>query len=813
MKKIGKGWVAAAIGLGAVLGGCGDDPPSRPSGETTVTRSLSAAKGGTLSLEGLTVRIPPQALAGDGEVTLAVRTAPPIAFDDLSPRGPVYSLKIDAEMNGAASLLFTSPGPWPGNEAHVLFDDGSRVGIGRLAAGDAALGVPYSTNDLATAPGEEVRIWLAEKRDFSAITEPVDPEILGIHHFGKRVHPGQELVVLIHGLASSHASAWEAAGDDGGPPFRGFVEGLMGQDAVVWSYQYDTAAPIETSAGALERSLLGLLGEARPPVTLIGHSMGGILARHLAKHAEGTVPIKQVILLGAPNNGAASESTGVLPAHRGAFVAFISIDRSLAAREGFRPTGLVGEGALELRPGSAFLAAFNSAAPTRVDANLLLLAGETEDWLSPTIDGPDDGFVAGSSALMDFPGHEVYSGESRSTVPCGHWELAVHAETRSAIREFLGRIEASCVPVLKWPYANALLDNGCPDWPDSVLWSFGWFSCPGADRYQIAIEGPPGSPPELNCAHADAPDTTYKQRVYGAVADEDLVAGWTWKVRAHSGDVWGPWSEARPFKLEPPTRDCPGCFWDLAVDGLFVTGTSRFYVGSIPWTRYALSVTMYDQIPYNGFFLPAPHFPPCPDGKTANRVRVDILDGHGAPLGSFCSLANRDALFDKIWFDLPTEQAPPDSVVVRLVDLFCDRSYSSAPASTDYRRCYPDMPNPVLSVSKLGETSTYVEYLLTITNLDQIPPDLFAPATDLAPCGLNRSSSRTWVDIRSDVPGIGYSYCGLRWDSFLYFTMSAPKSGAQPAYFYMIWTDRRCNRVYRTNYAPTGYSAPGRVHP
>ena len=107
MKKIGKGWVAAAIGLGAVLGGCGDDPPSRPSGETTVTRSLSAAKGGTLSLEGLTVRIPPQALAGDGEVTLAVRNATDveyIAFTEPDPDGNSYQPAPTREIFGGVHI-------------------------------------------------------------------------------------------------------------------------------------------------------------------------------------------------------------------------------------------------------------------------------------------------------------------------------------------------------------------------------------------------------------------------------------------------------------------------------------------------------------------------------------------------------------------------------------------------------------------------------------------------------------------------------------------------------------------------------------
>jgi len=42
----------------------------------------------------------------------------------------------------------------------------------------------------------------------------------------------------------------------------------------------------------------------------------------------------------------------------------------------------------------------------------------------------------------------------------------------------------------------------------------------------------------------------------GYVADQNRF-GWTWKVRAEVGGIWGAWSEIRTFDVEPVNTDPP----------------------------------------------------------------------------------------------------------------------------------------------------------------------------------------------------------------------------------------------------------------
>lgn len=119
------------------------------------------------------------------------------------------------------------------------------------------------------------------------LTEPYDPQRIPL--------------VLVHGLASS-VEAWRELTNDivGAPELRKRYQ--------VWHYMYPTSDPVMSAASEFRRSLREFLdSEARneppPPMVVVGHSMGGLLAKSLTVdsglaiwNAAFTVPPEQITL-------------------------------------------------------------------------------------------------------------------------------------------------------------------------------------------------------------------------------------------------------------------------------------------------------------------------------------------------------------------------------------------------------------------------------------------------------------------------------------------------------------------------------------
>lgn len=110
------------------------------------------------------------------------------------------------------------------------------------------------------------------------------------------------------------------------------------------------------------------------------------------------------------------------------------------------------------------------------------------------------------------------------------------------------------------------------------------------------------------------------------------------------------------------------------------------------------------------------------------------------------------------------------------------------------------LPTPQL---KFGGTEDYeangkqwTKYKLPLFNRSAYAEELFAPAPDLPPCGQNKNSARTWVDIyarkgRSKI----YGFCALKEPRELgYLWFAVEKGTPPPASVYVVITDRR-NRV------------------
>lgn len=121
--------------------------------------------------------------------------------------------------------------------------------------------------------------------------------------------PRSKLIVLIHGLCMNDGQ-WRRNGYSHADRFRTEVA------ADVLHLHYNSGRQIHDNgaslAGLLE-SLVSNWNDAPPDLVLIGHSMGGLVARSACAQAAGSrwlQQVKQIIVLGSPHHGAPLERGG-----------------------------------------------------------------------------------------------------------------------------------------------------------------------------------------------------------------------------------------------------------------------------------------------------------------------------------------------------------------------------------------------------------------------------------------------------------------------------------------------------------------------
>ena len=118
--------------------------------------------------------------------------------------------------------------------------------------------------------------------------------------------------------------------------------------------------------------------------------------------------------------------------------------------------------------------------------------------------------------------------------------------------------------------------------------------------------------------------------------------------------------------------------------------------------------------------------------------------------------------------------------------------------------CYSNLPNPVLALTGTEDYTTssgeFTRYMLSVTNWNAYPAELFEAAPDLPPWGLNTESSRTWVDIYDTSGNRLYGFCALSSPSELQNLWFAVEKGETPPDgVYVVLRDRRCNEDYASN--------------
>ncbi len=122
--------------------------------------------------------------------------------------------------------------------------------------------------------------------------------------------------------------------------------------------------------------------------------------------------------------------------------------------------------------------------------------------------------------------------------------------------------------------------------------------------------------------------------------------------------------------------------------------------------------------------------------------------------------------------------------------------------------CPAGLPAPQVRLTK---TEAYelsgtklIRYRLSVTNKEEYPDELFTPSPDLPACGLNTSSSRTWVDITDISGNYIYGFCALGSPEDLDLLWFAGYQDQPPPYDYVrvVLNDRLCETSYESEPIP-----------
>jgi len=115
-------------------------------------------------------------------------------------------------------------------------------------------------------------------------------------------------------------------------------------------------------------------------------------------------------------------------------------------------------------------------------------------------------------------------------------------------------------------------------------------------------------------------------------------------------------------------------------------------------------------------------------------------------------------------------------------------------------KCYPDLPAPQLVLqSTTVQSNGFVRFDFDVPNYASFPNELFAQAPELAPCGLNTSASRTWVDIVDGSGNFLGGFCAFSQASDLNGLVLVRPVAQWPAEASIKLVDRRCNITYTSN--------------
>lgn len=119
-------------------------------------------------------------------------------------------------------------------------------------------------------------------------------------------------------------------------------------------------------------------------------------------------------------------------------------------------------------------------------------------------------------------------------------------------------------------------------------------------------------------------------------------------------------------------------------------------------------------------------------------------------------------------------------------------------------QCYLDLPDPQIRLVGIEDYTVrgtdFTRYRIPVINWGVYPNELFEPAPDLPPCGLNNESSRTWIYIYNQDDVRIYGFCAFGSpENLMDIWFAVEKGKAPPKSVYIVMTDRRCDISYVSN--------------
>jgi len=194
------------------------------------------------------------------------------------------------------------------------------------------------------------------------------------------VVPHGRSIVLVHGL------------DDPGKVWQNLAPELANEGFDVWLMEYPNDQPIVESARLFADELKELRMSGIDSITLVAHSMGGLVSREVLTSPEmdyrtlvnnGLAPeVEELIMVGTPNHGSQLARFRVFAEWRDQLA---RLTKGEASWQGAILDG-AGEAKIDLVPGSDFLTELN-ARPHPEGVDMFTLAGITSPWNENDIDG------------------------------------------------------------------------------------------------------------------------------------------------------------------------------------------------------------------------------------------------------------------------------------------------------------------------------------------------------------------------------------------------------------------------------------------
>ena len=223
-------------------------------------------------------------------------------------------------------------------------------------------------------------------------------ETIGLFRYGAKPTngvgqaPNKGAVVLVHGL------------DDPGKVWQDLRPALVQEGYEVWQFEYPNDQPLAESAVMLFQELQSLRAEQIAHISIVAHSMGGLISREMLTSAtlgylksvqQQEVPrVDLFIMVGTPNHGSHMVQ-----------LRFFSEVRDHLARLFKGQTGWLnfifdgaGEAKIDLLPDSTFLNELNGR-PYPENIEQLIIAGITSPWDQQELDGLLESYAEKVSGL------------------------------------------------------------------------------------------------------------------------------------------------------------------------------------------------------------------------------------------------------------------------------------------------------------------------------------------------------------------------------------------------------------------------------